>query len=238
MKHSHRDLHQIEQELDLEFKDIGLLEQALVHDSFVSEFPGVFEESNERLEFLGDSVLDLVVAEELTRRFPDRPEGALTQMRSSLVDKAALAELGRKLDLGKWLVMGKGEEEIGGAARDSNLADAFEALLGALFLDGGYGAAREFALRAMSDALDAVAEMNSPPRHPKSLLHEAAREQGFTPPVYEELGRSGPDHSPTFVVQALVNGRPMGRGEGGSKQAAEAEAASAALESIESEGKP
>ena len=124
MKYSDSQLRRIERTLGLNFSEIGLLEQALVHDSFVSEFPGVFEESNERLEFLGDSVLDLVVAEELTRRFPERPEGALTQMRSSLVDKAALAELGRKLDLGKWLVMGKGEEEIGGADRDSNLADA------------------------------------------------------------------------------------------------------------------
>ena len=232
MKHSHRDLHQIEQELGLDFEDIGLLEQALVHDSFVAEFPGVFKDSNERLEFLGDSVLDLVVAEELTRRFPERPEGALTQMRSSLVDKAALAGLGRKLGLGKWLVMGKGEDEIGGADRDSNLADAFEALLAALFLDGGYGAAREFALRAMSDALDAVADMDSPPRHPKSLLHEAAMERGFTPPVYEELERSGPDHSPTFVVQALVNGRPVGKGSGSSKHEAEAEAASEGLRTL------
>ena len=238
MKHSDSQLRRIEQELGLEFKDIGLLEQALVHDSFVSEFPGVFDESNERLEFLGDSVLDLVVAEELTRRFPDRPEGALTQMRSSLVDKPALAELGRKLDLGKWLVMGKGEEEIGGADRDSNLADAFEALLGALFLDSGYAAAREFALGVMSDEMDAVADMENPPRHPKSLLHEAAMERGFPPPVYEELERSGPDHSPTFVAQAIVNGRPTGRGEGGSKQEAEAASASAALESIKSEGRP
>ena len=212
MKYSDSQLRRIERTLGLNFSEIGLLEQALVHDSFVSEFPGVFEESNERLEFLGDSVLDLVVAEELTRRFPERPEGALTQMRSSLVDKAALAGVGRRLGLGKWLVMGKGEMEVGGADRDSNLADAFEALVGALFLDSGYGKVRTFALRVMSDELDAVADMESPPRHPKSLLHEAAMERGFPPPVYEELERSGPDHSPTFVAQAIVNGRPVGKG--------------------------
>ena len=235
MKHSERQLQQIQRALGLDFADVGLLEEALVHDSFVAEFPGVFEESNERLEFLGDSVLDLVVAEELTRRFPDHPEGALTQMRASLVDKTALAGLGRRLGLGEWLVMGKGEAEIGGANRDSNLADAFEALMAALFLDAGYEPARDFTLGVMSDELDAVADMDSPPRHPKSLLHEAAMGHGFSPPVYEELERSGPDHSPTFVVQALVDGKPIGRGQGSSKQEAEAEAASEALEGIKVE---
>ncbi len=232
MKHSDSQLRRIERTLGLNFSEIGLLERALVHDSFVAEFPGVFEESNERLEFLGDSVLDLVMAEELTRMFPGHSEGALTQMRASLVDRNALARAGRRLGLGEWLVMGKGETEVGGAERDSNLEDAFEALLGALFLDGGYDAAREFALRAMSDALDAVTDMDSPPRHPKSLLHEAAMERGFMPPVYEELERSGPDHSPTFVVQALVNGKPIGKGQGSSKQEAEAEAASEGLQAL------
>ena len=232
MKHSESQIRRIEEALGLEFKDIRLLEQALVHDSFVSEFPGVFEESNERLEFLGDSVLDLIVAEYLTRRFPDRPEGVLTQMRSSLVDKAALAGLGRRMGLGDWLVMGKGESEIGGANRDSNIADAFEALVAAVFLDAGYGRAREFTLGVMSDELDTVADMESPPRHPKSLLHEAAMVRGFPPPVYEELERSGPDHSPMFVVRALVNGKPTGKGRGNSKQKAEAEAASEALQAL------
>ena len=179
MKHSDSQLRWIERALGVDFSDIGLLERSLVHSSFVAEFPGVFEESNERLEFLGDSVLDLVVAEELTRRYPGHPEGALTQMRASLVDKSALARIGRRLGLGEWLVMGKGEAEIGGAERESNLANAFEALLGALFLDGGYEAAREFAQCVMRDELDVVADMKSPPRHPKSLLHEAAMEQVF-----------------------------------------------------------
>lgn len=233
MKHSESELRRIERALGVDFADIGLLERAFVHDSFVAEFPGVFEESNERLEFLGDSVLDLVVAEELTRRFPGYSEGALTQMRASLVDKAALARVGRRLGLGEWLVMGKGESEIGGGERDSNLADAFEALLGALFLDERYETARRFALRAMSEELSAAADMESPPRHPKSLLHEAAMELGFPPPVYEEVERLGPDHAPTFVAQAIVGGRRMGRGEGSSKQAAEAEAAREALALIE-----
>lgn len=233
MKHSDSQLRRIERALGVSFSDTSLLERALVHDSFVAEFPGVFEESNERLEFLGDSVLDLVVAEELTRRFPRRSEGALTQMRASLVDKVALAGVGRRLGLGEWLVMGKGEAEIGGAERNSNLADAFEALAGAMFLDGGYGAAREFALRAMSDELEVAADMESPPRHPKSLLHEAAMERGFSPPVYEEVERLGTDHAPTFVAQAIVGGKPLGRGKGGSKQAAEAAAAAEAIKNLE-----
>ena len=232
MKHSDGELRRIERALGVDFADIGLLERSFVHDSFVAEFPGVFAESNERLEFLGDSVLDLVVAEELTRRFPERPEGALTQMRASLVDRSALAGVGRRLGLGEWLVMGKGEAEIGGAERDSNLEDAFEALLGALFLDAGYEAARGFALRVMSEELDAAADMESPPRHPKSLLHEAAMERGFAPPVYEEVRRAGPDHAPTFVARAIVDGREMGRGEGGSKQAAAAAAAAAAIRNL------
>ena len=234
MKHSDSQLRYIERDLCLNFVDIRLLERALVHDSFVAEFPGVFEESNERLEFLGDSVLDLIVAEELTRRFPLRPEGDLTQMRASLVDKTALAALGRALGLGKWLVMGRGETDIGGADRDSNLANAFEALVAALFLDGGYDTARRFALRVMSAELDVVADMKNPPRHPKSLLHEAAMQRGYPPPVYEVVERAGPDHSPSFMVQAAVNGRPLGKGWGGSKRKAGAEAALAALESIES----
>ncbi len=233
MKHSAQELRRIERALDLRFKDIELLERALVHDSFVAEFPGVFDESNERLEFLGDSVLDLAIAEELTRRFPGHPEGGLTQMRASLVDKTALAGISRKLGMGKWLVMGKGEMDIGGAGRDSNLADAFEALVAALFLDGGYESARRFVLRVMRDELDAAADMEGPPRHPKSLLHEAAMELGYPPPVYEEVERSGPDHAPTFVVRAVVNRKPLGEGRGGSKREAGAEAAAAALESVE-----
>ena len=235
MKHSGSELRRIERALGLNFADIGLLERAFVHSSFVAEFPGVFEESNERLEFLGDAVLDLVVADELTRRFPERPEGALTQMRASLVDKAALAGVGRRLGLGEWLVMGKGEAEIGGAERDSNLENAFEALLGALFLDAGYETARGFALRALSEELDAVAgHGESTEAIPSRCCMRRLWSVGFAPPVYEEAGRSGPDHAPTFVARAVVNGKPMGIGEGGSKQAAEAEAARAAVETLDS----
>ena len=232
MKHSIGRLQELERSLALEFSDISLLQQALVHSSFISEFPGVFPESNERLEFLGDSVLDLVVAQELVARFPDRPEGQLTQMRASLVDRTSLAAVGGRLDLGAWLVMGRGEFERGWAERESNLADAFEALLAAVFLDQGYQNARDYVLRVMGAELDSVADADGPMRHPKSLLHEAAMERGYSPPVYREIARTGPDHAPTFTVQALLDGKPIGAGEGRSRQDAEACAAASALREL------
>ena len=229
MKHSPRQLAEIAAALELEFDDISLLEQALVHGSFVSEFPGVFEESNQRLEFLGDAVLGLIVAQELMTRFPEWPEGRMTQVRATLVDGQSLSEIGGRLGLGNWLVMGRGEIERGGGERKSNLADGFEALMGALFIDQGYDASRDFALRVMAQELELAAEAETAPRHPKSLLHEAAMEHGYGPPVYETVGMKGPSHDPTFTVQAVVNGVAMGTGQGRSKRSAGAGAAVAAL---------
>ena len=234
VKHSPRQLAEIAASLDLEFDDVSLLEQALVHGSFVAEFPGVFDESNQRLEFLGDAVLGLIVAQELVTRFPDWPEGRLTQVRASLVDGRSLAKIAARLGLGDRLVMGRGEIERGGGERPSNLADAFEALVGALFLDQGYDASRDFAIRVMAAELDAAGESETAPRHPKSLLHEAAMERGYGPPVYKTINMDGPSHDPTFTVQAIVNGSPLGTGQGRSKQAAGAEAALAALSALES----
>ena len=229
MKHSAEQLGELQESLGVAFADAALLEQALVHDSFVSEFPGVFRESNERLEFLGDAVIDLIVAQELVARFPDSPEGHLTQMRASLVNKSSLAEVGGRLDLGSWLVVGRGEADLGGVRRESNLASAFEALVAALFLDQGYDSARDFVVRVMEAELESVGDLGRPLHHPKSLLHEAAMERGYSPPTYEVVARHGPDHGPTFTVRTLVDGKPMGSGEGRSKQEAESVAAEQAL---------
>ena len=230
MKHLPSQLAEIAASLGLEFSDVSLLEQALVHGSFVSEFPGVFDESNQRLEFLGDAVLGLVVAQELVTRFPEWPEGRLTQVRASLVDGQSLSKIAARIGLGGWLVMGRGEIERGGGERQSNLADAFEALIGALFLDRGYDAAREFAVRVMGVELDDAGEAETAPRHPKSLLHEAAMERGYGPPVYETIDMDGPSHDPTFTVRAVtVNGVALGTGQGHSKKSAGAEAAVEAL---------
>ena len=235
MKRSAEQLSELQESLGVAFVDVALLEQALVHDSFVSEFPGVFSESNERFEFLGDAVLDLIVAQDLVARFPDSPEGHLTQMRASLVNKTSLAEIGGRLDLGNWLVVGKGEAELGGIGRESNLASAFEALVAALFLDQGYDATRDFVVRVMEADLDSVGDLGRPLHHPKSLLHEAAMDRGYSPPIYEVVGRHGPDHGPTFTVEALLDGKPMGRGEGRSKQEAESAAAEQALSLLSSD---
>ena len=234
MKHSAEQLGELQESLGVAFADAALLEQALVHDSFVSEFPGVFSESNERLEFLGDAVLDLIVAQELVARFPDSPEGHLTQMRASLVNGTSLAEIGDRLGLGNWLVLGRGEVELGGIRRESNLASALEALVAAMFLDQGYDAARDFVVRVMEAELNSVGDLGHTLRHPKSRLHEAAMERGYSPPIYEEIARRGPDHAPTFTVQTLVDGRPMGEGEGKSKLEAESTAAEKALSRLSS----
>ena len=235
VKHSPRQLAEIAASLGLEFDDISLLEMAFVHGSFVSEFPGVFDESNQRLEFLGDAVLGLIVAQELLTRFPEWPEGRLTQVRASLVDGQSLSKIAARLGLGDWLVMGRGEIERGGSERRSNLADAFEALMGALFLDQGYDASRDFAVRVMGVELDLAGEAGAAQRHPKSLLHEAAMERGYGPPVYETIDMDGPSHDPIFTVQAMVNGVAMGTGQGPSKKSAGAEAAVEALGAL-SEG--
>ena len=235
MKHSSRQLAEIAAALDLEFDDISLLEMAFVHGSFVAEFPGVFDESNQRLEFLGDAVLGLIVAQELLTRFPEWPEGRMTQVRASLVDGESLAKIGARLGLGDWLVMGRGEIERGGSERRSNLADAFEALMGALFLDQGYDASRDFALRVMGPEFDMAGDAETAPRHPKSLLHEAAMERGYGPPVYKTVNMEGPSHDPTFTVQAVVNGVTLGTGQGRSKKSAGSEAAVEALAALTEE---
>ena len=232
MKHSPRQLAEIAASLELEFDGISLLEMAFVHGSFVSEFPGVFDESNQRLEFLGDAVLGLIVAQELLTRFPEWPEGRLTQVRASLVDGQSLSKIAARLGLGDWLVMGRGEIERGGSERRSNLADAFEALMGALFLDQGYDASRDFAVRVMGVELDLAGESGAAQRHPKSLLHEAAMERGYGPPVYETIDMDGPSHDPIFTVQAMVNGVALGTGQGPSKKSAGAEAAAEALREL------
>ncbi len=215
--------------LGVEFRDPELLKRAMAHPSFVAECPGALPESNQRLEFLGDAALDLIIGEELMRRFPRQAEGSLTQTRAALVSDYSLAAIARRLGLGDRLLMGKGEIERGGRERESNLADALEATVGALFLDRGYEAAREFALRIMREELDSASAASSPPRHPKSLLHEAAMDRGLSPPVYETLARSGPDHAPTFTARAIVGGEPLGEGEGRSKREAESSAAEKAL---------
>ena len=230
---THSRLDALESSLGVSFGDKSLLELAFVHSSFIAEFPDVYPESNERLEFLGDALVGLVVAHELYTRFPDRPEGQLTQMRAALVSKEALAQVADALKLGGYLILGKGETETGGVERESNRANAFEALIGAIFLDLGYDVAREFTLRVMEQPIKAVVSGDAPLKHPKSLLHEVSMSKGYGPPVYRVIEESGEDHQREFTVEAMVNGASAGQGVGGRKALAEREAAREALRTME-----
>lgn len=227
----------LKESLGIELKDEGLLRLALVHSSYLNESPDQFDESNERLEFLGDAVIGLVVTEELYRRWPDEPEGRLTALRAALVRGQTLARVARALDLGRHVLMGRGEAESGGRDRDSNLADALEAVTGAVYMDQGYEAARDFVLKAMAEEL-ASSSMAGHEANPKSALQELVQSMDGSLPVYRLLYSSGADHARTFDVEVLVSGRPVGRGTGPRKSEAEQAAARQAIQALGDPSKP
>jgi len=216
--------------LKLKVNDLSLITRALTHRSYVNEHPEEMED-NERLEFLGDAVLDFVVGEWLYNRFPEMPEGGLTQMRSALVKTPQLADFARKIKLGDSLRLGKGESRAGGSLRNSVLCDAFEAFIGAVYLDSGIKGVNEFISPLLEPASQDILE-NHKNEDPKSILQEWAQSIGYPPPKYDLINVTGPDHSKTFYVQVLVNKKTMGCGEGASKQEAEKVAAQAALKKI------
>jgi ribonuclease-3 len=221
----------LEAELGISFGDKDLLRQALVHSSYMNENPGVFPESNERLEFLGDAVIGVVVAAELFSGHPDWPEGELTHGRSILVRGEALARVADSVELGKYLNVGKGEERAGGRQRMNNMAATFEAVLGALFLDQGYQAARGLVVGLFADALETLGQPNVL-RSPKSTLQEAVQAKGLPPPAYRIVGAEGEDHAPRFTAEVVVEGKVAGRGAGARKSLAEQEAAAEALSAM------
>lgn len=204
-----------------------LYQQALVHTSYVNEHPEEALESNERMEFLGDAVLQLVVGEYLYNAYGSLPEGELTRVRSAVVSTPALAAKGAELGLGKLLLLGKGEEQSGGRSRPSLLENAMEAVVGAVFLDGGMGKARSFVLKSLSQEM-AEAARGEARRDWKTSLQEASQQKGLMP-TYHVVGESGPDHDKTFDVAVLLGGKEAGRGRGRSKKEAEQAAARAAL---------
>ena len=221
----------------VEFRDEGLLRLALVHSSYLNENPSDFGKSNERLEFLGDAVIGLVVTEELYRRWPDEPEGGLTALRTALVRRETLARVARSLDLGPHILMGRGEAEGGGRGRDSNLADALEAVTGAVCLDQGYEAARGFVLKAMAEEM-ASSSMSGRETNPKSALQELVQSMDGTLPVYRIVAASGADHARIFEVEVLVSERPVGRGTGPRKSEAEQAAARQAIQALGDTSRP
>ncbi|HJN86438.1 MAG: ribonuclease III [Dehalococcoidia bacterium] len=226
---------ELESALGLTFRNRQLLEQALVHRSSVNEQGWSPTDSYERMEYLGDAVLELVVSEDLYGRFPDLSEGALTKVRSGLVCRESLAQVARRLNLGDRLLMGKGEEATGGRLRESTLAAAFEALVAAVYLDRDYAEARRFVLRVMAEELEGSYRLGRLPENPKSSLQEYVQGQGLPAPVYRVISSEGPDHDPVFTVEVLVVGEVIGVGHGGNKAGAERTAAVIALQQLTSE---
>ena len=216
----------IEEKIGYSFRDAELLTNALTHSSYANENRGRSCESNERLEFLGDSVLGLVVADALYRRFPGLPEGRMTRLRAQLVCEESLHHVAAQLGLGEYIRLGRGEEHTGGRNRTSILADAVEALIAAMYLDGGMEVARGFIERYILTALDgempAVGDC-------KTELQELVQRKSGNVLTYELLGESGPDHDKTFTSKVSLNGRPIGSGSGRTKKEAEQAAARAAL---------
>jgi ribonuclease III len=210
-------------EIDL---DPELLELAMTHRSFAYEFGGL--PTNERLEFLGDSVLGLVVTEELYRRFPDLPEGRLAKLRAAVVNMRALADAARELDLGDYIRLGKGEEVTGGRDKASILADTFEALIGAIHVDRGVEVSAQVVRTLMASPIEAAAELGAGLDW-KTSLQEITTSRGFGVPEYV-VAETGPDHEKTFTAQALVGGIARGSGSGRSKKEAEQQSAAAAYE--------
>ncbi len=216
----------IEDKLGYVFKNRGLLINALTHSSYANENRGRSCESNERLEFLGDSVLGLVVADALYRRCPELPEGRMTRLRAQLVCEESLHSVATRLGLGEYIRLGRGEEHTGGRSRASILADATEALIAAMYLDGGMEVARDFIARYILSGRENgyVAFGDS-----KTELQELVQKKSGSVLSYELLAESGPDHDKTFTSQVSLNGRPIGSGEGRTKKEAEQAAARAAL---------
>jgi ribonuclease-3 len=217
--------------LGISFRRESLLEQAFVHLSYLNENPGFARPSNERLEFLGDAILNFIVAEKLYKEFPKLPEGELTEIRASLVCRDTLAELAFSLKLGDWLLLGRGEEANGGRAKASNLANSMEALIGALYLDQGLAKARKFILRQLKSELEKIRGGKTIPNY-KALVQELVQGQRKPTPVYRLVEATGPDHNKQFTAEILVEGEVLGRGTGRSKKAAESQAARAAWEKM------
>ncbi len=225
------DLATLQQTLGVSFNDLSLLEQALVHSSYVNENPGFAPTSNERLEFLGDAILGFIIARELYMRFPNLSEGEMTKLRSSLVRRDALSRIARAISLGNYLYLGKGEEASGGRRKPVNLAGALEAVIAAIFLDRGLSIARDFVLKAADKELNKMLSQGVEADY-KSRLQELIQARYQQTPTYKIIEATGPDHDRTFTVEVRVGNTILGRGSGKSKKAAEAEAARLVLDQL------
>ncbi len=219
-------LHEFEKIIDYHFKNRDLLFESLSHSSFANESKGALK-SNERLEFLGDSVLSIVVSEYLFANYSDLPEGELTKTRSTLVCEKSLHAFGNTISLGDYIMLGKGEEATGGHQRPSIIADAFEAVIAAIYLDGGYEAAKRHIMRFMPT--DVKAAVKKAYDDYKTILQEIVQKNPEEAVEYHLVSESGPDHHKSFTIQVMLNSNVIGTGTAGSKKQAEQLAAKEAL---------
>lgn len=224
----------IEARLGYTFHDKSLLRLAFIHRSFVNEHREV-SEHNERLEFLGDSVLGIIIAEYLYRSLPENPEGELSYLRSRLVEATSCINFFSKLDIEKYILLGKGEKMNYGKGRESILADTFEAVIGAIYLDRGIDSARNFLFKNFSEEIGAI--IQTPLTNWKAQLQDFCQKKFHEAPLYHVLSETGPDHSKVFSISVTVQNKEIGLGEGSSKKEAQQAAARNAFEKIQNEGK-
>ena len=231
------DIKSLQESLKIRLKNPSLLEQALIHSSYLNEYPGAVPASNERLEFFGDAVLDFIVAEKLYRDFPDLNEGEMTRIRSVLVRRETLARVARNLKLGNCLYLGKGEEASGGRQKSANLSSVLEAVIAAIFIDRGLAVTRKLVLGWLAGELQEVMGRKRNVDY-KSQLQELIQSKYRSSPSYRTIQDTGPDHDKLFTVEVVIRDRVLGRGTGKSKKLAETEAARSALEQFKSNFTP
>lgn len=229
-------LTEFEEIIGYRFTDTSLLKTALTHSSYSNENRSKKIKFNERLEFLGDSVLSLVVSRYIFENYPDLPEGMLTKIRASVVCEHSLWECASNIEMGKFMILGHGEEMTGGRSRMSILADAFEALIAAIYLDGGFDTAREWVLGQLYDSIIRAVGGNYFKDY-KTALQEYVQAEGHERIEYNVVGESGPDHKKIFTVEVSLDGKVFGVGDGNSKKRAEQNAAQQALLSIKAMAK-
>lgn len=220
-------LEELQEKIKVKFNDENLLKQAFVHRSYLNENPNFELDNNERLEFLGDAVLELIVTEYLYNNYPD-PEGELTNWRAALVCGAKLSEIAQGLNFDDHLLLSRGESQGSKRARQNILADCFEAVIGAIYIDQGYESAEKFIYTYVIPELPEILKQKTY-RDAKSSFQEAVQAKFSVTPIYEILEESGPDHDKRFVIGTFINGELYGKGEGKSKQEAQQEAAAEGL---------
>ncbi len=230
-----KNIDELEKNIGITFSNKELLETAITHRSYINEHRKV-KEHNERLEFLGDAVLELIVSDFLFRKFNDRAEGELTSFRSALVRTDSLALTAKDLKLGEYLLLSKGEEDSGGREKDFLLANTFEAVLGAIYLDQGYDISKKFVEQYLLPKIDDIVEFRLD-IDSKTRIQELAQSIHKSTPEYEVIKEEGPDHDKTFTVVVKINDKVIGEGVGSSKQRAEEQAAKVGVEYIENHNK-